>query len=226
MTTTVAPKTPTPAAAPGAPTPTNVLQTHRRWVIASAVVVVLLLAGYLIVLSNQRKEAFARRALDAARTTAESGQLAQAAGELQRVIQTYGGTDAAKEAVLSLNQIRLINNQNELAAVNLRDFLKSKPAAAYAVPAEALLGMALENANKPAEAAAAYQTAANEASMPFLKADYLIQAGRAFTAAGDTAAAVKAYQTVSDQYQDAPSITEARVRLAELTDGKQPAIKH
>ena len=42
----------------------------------------------------------------------------------RRSSTTYGGTRAAQEAVITLNQVRLVNGQHELAAVGLQDFLK------------------------------------------------------------------------------------------------------
>ena len=42
---------------------------------------------------------------------------ALASSELQRLIETYRGTDAATEAVITLNQVRMVNGQSELAAL-------------------------------------------------------------------------------------------------------------
>ena len=83
--------------------------------------------------------------------------------------------------------------------------------------AQALLGAALENSGKPQEAAAAYQAASDAADTPYLKADFLIQAGRAWGSAGDTAKAMAAYQRILDDFGEMPAVTEAKVRLSELT---------
>jgi outer membrane protein assembly factor BamD (BamD/ComL family) len=169
--------------------------------------------------STTRKEDFANRALQGARQAAESGNLPLAASELQKVSQTYKGTRAGAEAVLSLNQVRLLNKQAELAVVGLREFAATNPKG-YVAQTQALLGVALENTKKPAEAAAAYLAAANAAEVDFLKAQYLLDAGRAWAAAGKPDEAAKAYRELIAKYEKTPAVTEAKVRLAELTKGK------
>lgn len=194
---------------------------QQRWLlIAVGVVIIGAIVGWFVVVSGQRKEQFAARSLNQARTAAEAGNLPLASSELQRLITTYKGTDAANEAVITLNQVRMVNGQSELAVVGLREFLASDPPSKYVAPAYGLLGAALENAKRWAEAANAYQQASNAGGVPYLKASYLVDAGRAYRLAGRTQEAEKAYRTILEKYPDAPSFTEAQVRLAELTDGK------
>ena len=98
----------------------------RLGLAAGVAVLVLGLLAWFIVTSGRRKEEFAQRSLNQARTAAEAGNLPLASSELQKVIQTYKGTDAATEAMLTLNQVRMVNGQSELAVVGLRDFLKTE----------------------------------------------------------------------------------------------------
>ncbi|HWB40998.1 MAG TPA: tetratricopeptide repeat protein [Gemmatimonadales bacterium] len=193
-----------------------------RQLIGAGVLAVLLLGvlGWVIWSSNQRKEQFAARSLNQARATAEAGNLPLASSELQRLIETYGGTDAATEAVITLNQVRMVNGQSELAAVGLQEFIARKPPRKYLAPAYGLLGTALENSKRPADAAAAFQSASEAADLEYLKARYLIDAGRAYRSAGKTAEAEAAYRTIIEKHPESSSFTEARVRLAEMTDGK------
>jgi len=74
--------------------------------------------------------------------------------------------------------------------------------------------------DRPAEAADAFRNASKAADLEYLKARYLIDAARAFKTAGKQAEAVAAYRAVIDSFPESPSMTEAKVRLAELTDGK------
>jgi outer membrane protein assembly factor BamD (BamD/ComL family) len=90
---------------------------------------------------------------------AEAGNLPLASSELQKLIDQYKGTDAATEAVITLNQVRMVNGQSELAVVGLRDFLAASPKLQYRAPAYGLLGAALENSNRYPEAAEAYTNA-------------------------------------------------------------------
>jgi TolA-binding protein len=187
---------------------------------AAIAVVALAIIAWFVLASGKRKEEFAARSLNQARASAEAGNLPLASSELQKLITTYKGTDAAHEAVITLNQVRMVNGQSELAVVGLREFLATKPPAKYVAPANGLLGAALENAKRWADAANAYMAAANAAELPYLKAAYLVDAGRAQVEAGHNEEAAKTYRTVLQKYPEAPSFTEAQVRLAELTAGK------
>ena len=196
------------------------MPSQRALTIGFGIVVLLAVAAWMFVTSGRRKEAFANQALLQARLTAEQGNLPLAATELQRIIDSYRGTGAAQDAVIALNQVRMINGQSDLAAVSLREFLAANPDPKYAAPAHSMLAAALENAGRPADAAAAYRKASEVATVEYLKAEYLVEAGRAYKAAGDTAAAQAAYREVLTRFPNASAVTEATVRLAELTDGK------
>jgi tetratricopeptide (TPR) repeat protein len=69
------------------------------------------------------------------------------------------------------------------------------------------------------DAGEAYETGSGAGRLDFLKAQLLADAGRAWTAAGDTAKAIADYQRIVKDYKDQAAATEARVRLAELTKG-------
>jgi predicted negative regulator of RcsB-dependent stress response len=206
---------------PGETTATPWYRNQQRLI--GGVVLAVLVLGLVIWAvwsSGRRKEEFAAQRLNQARAAAEAGNLPLASSELQRLIETYRGTDAATEAVITLNQVRMVNGQSELAAVGLRDFLAKKPPEKYLAPAYALLGTALENSKRPAEAAEAFVNASKAADLDYLKARYLIDAGRAYRAAGKTAEAQAVYRDVIQKHPKSSSFTEAQVRLAELTDGK------
>jgi TolA-binding protein len=193
---------------------------RNRYIAAAGTAVLLVAVAGLVVWGGRRKQQFAMRALDEARASAEAGNLPLAASQLQRVITTYGGTDAAAEATMALNQVRLVNGQSELAVTGLREFIKSNPAPKYLGPSQSMLGIALENTRKPAEAAEAFVAASKAAELPFLKAEYLVDAGRAYTNAGKKDEAIKVYRQVVNDMKDQPAYTEAMVRLAELTGGQ------
>jgi len=218
MATSVAPTSrETTASAPAAPW----YRDRNRQLVAGAIVLALAAAvTWFVVTSGKRKEEFASRSLSQARETAEAGNLPLASSELQKLIQTYKGTDAANEAVITLNQVRLVNGQGELAAVGLRDFLATKPPAKYLAPANGLLGASLENSGKWADAGDAFSRASSAADVEYLKAHYLVDAGRAYRLAGKKDEAAAAYRAVIEKFPKSSSVTEAKVRLAELTGGK------
>lgn len=192
---------------------------QNRYVAGGLGAALLALVVWFVMMSGQRKELFASRALDQARAVAEQGNLPLAASEFQKVITTYRGTTAAQEAVINLNQVRLINGQQELAAVNLQDFLKSNPAVQFRAPAYGLLGRALENAKRPGEAARAYENASSAAEFDYLKADLKLDAARAYANAGQKDKAVEAYRSVVKDFAQTSAKIEAEIRLAELTAG-------
>jgi len=197
-------------------------QRQQRLLVTGGIVVAVAAAAvYFVKESASRKEQFAARTLSQAQAATESGNLPQASSDLQRLISTYKGTDAAAEAVLLLNQIRLQNDQAELAASNLREFLAGHPEQQFVVPATGLLGAALESGKHWKDAGDAYSQAAEKAGQDYLKAEYLVDAGRAYRLGGVNDKAVVAYRTVLDKYRKTPNLVEAQLRLAELTDGKQ-----
>jgi tetratricopeptide (TPR) repeat protein len=189
----------------------------RQLALAVIAVLVIAVGVWLVVSSGRRKEAFAQRMLAQAIATADRGNFGQASAELQRVIQTYRGTDAAGEAVLALNWVRLNNNQGAIATQDLRAYLATSPPPRLAAGANALIGAAEENAGRFTEAAAAYENAAKAADMSNIQAAHLVDAGRAYRLAGKRDDAIRVYRSVVEKYAGSPSLPEAQVRLAELT---------
>ena len=194
-------------------------QRIRIFGIAAAVVAVLALAAWFAVTAGKRKEAFAAKALEDARSVAEQGNLPLAVQQFEAVTTQYSGTSAAHEATLGMVQARLVNGQSELAISTLTDFLGKNPPATYAAPGSALLGTAYENTSKYAEALAAYRKAADLATTDYLKATYLIDAGRAARLAKDSAQATAIYREIIDKFGETAAKTEAEVRLAEMNRG-------
>ena len=219
MATTVEPTRTASTAAPAVSPPWY--RNRQRYIIAAAALVAAMaVVAWFIMASGKRKEEFAARSLNQARAAAEAGNLPLASSELQKLISAYKGTDAASEAVITLNQVRMINGQNELAVVGLREFLGGDPPEQYRTPAYGLLAAALENAKNWEEAGKAYTEASNTAEVEYLKAQYLIDAGRAYRLGGKLDQAAAAYRTILQKYPKSSSVTEAQVRLAEITDGK------
>ena len=191
MATTVEPTRTASTAAPAVPTAWY--RNRQRYIMAAAALAAAVaVVAWFIIASGKRKEEFAARSLNQARAAAEAGNLPLASSELQKLISAYKGTDAASEAVITLNQVRMINGQNELAVVGLREFLSSNPSEQYRTPAYGLLAAALENAKNWEEAGKAYTQASNTAEVEYLKAQYLVDAGRAYRLGGKLEEAARA----------------------------------
>ncbi|MGH7607100.1 MAG: tetratricopeptide repeat protein [Gemmatimonadales bacterium] len=195
------------------------VKDHRRlatWIGAALVIGAVLLVWTIS--SSRRSEQIAGRQLQGARFAFESENWPLAASELARITENYASTNAAQEARLLLAQVRLRQGQAQEAVHVLGDFAPGADAA-YAAKAYGLLGAAYENLGRPREAAEAYQAGAEESRMTFLEAQLISDAARAWTAAQDTARAVAAYRRILEDFPDAAVVTEAKVRLAELTKG-------
>jgi len=196
-------------------------QTNRKLLmIVGGVLLALLVGVWFVTTARSRREDFANRSLTQARNLADAGNLPEASAQFQKIIDSYAGTDAAQEAEIALNQYRLASGQNELAVVRLREYVASNPSPRYVAAANGLLGAALENVGRPAEAAAAYQKASEVSSVDYLKAEYLLEAGRAYAAAGKQAEAEATYRSIIEKYSKTGPFVEAQVRLAELTKGQ------
>jgi outer membrane PBP1 activator LpoA protein len=192
---------------------------HRQFT-SWAGVVLLVAAGlfYWNRISTEQSERVADSRLGSARLAFESNNYPLAASELSQITVNYAGTNAAQQATLLLAQVRMLQGQSDQASQMLTAFASSA-SSAYRAQAYGLLGATYENTAHPREAADAYQKAAGATAMPFLKAQYLSDAGRAWTTSGDTVAAVKAYQEIATTLDSTGTATEAKVRLGELTKG-------
>ena len=179
------------------------------------------LVTWYVVESGRRKQAQAMEALDQARVAMEAGNYPEASTAFQKVSVTYSGTDAAYEAVLALNQVRLLSGQAQLAVDELRKFVATNPPGAFGSSAHSHLAMALENTGKPADAAAEYLKAAELAPEAFRKVDALLNAARTYRTTGKDKEAVGVLEGVIKTYpKEQAGVAEAQVRLAEITKGQ------
>ena len=193
------------------------LQAHRRIVIAGATAIAIVaLSTWFVVEYRRNKGAAASQALEQARFTSQSGNLPLAANDLGRLIAEFSGTPAADEAVILLAQVRLLQEQPNLAAEEIRGADPARLRPQFRSPALGLLGTALENTGDAAGAAQAYEDAARTSWYDNVAAEYLLDAARAWTAAGNSTRATAAYRRIIDDYSESPSTVEVRVRLAEL----------
>ena len=189
--------------------------------------VVVVVAGSVLgyTASMRNKEAQASQALSQAWATVEAGNMPLAANDLSRLVERYSGTRAADEGAILLNEIRLLNGETDVAVKALQAFVGKSREHYHQASAYALLGGGLENQGKLREAAAAYRSAADAAELGFLKAQYLLDAGRASAAASDTSAAKAAYAEILSKFEDLSQAAEARVRMAEIGGDVPPPPK-
>jgi tetratricopeptide (TPR) repeat protein len=169
-------------------------------------------------LTAKTEERNAGGKLEQGRLALDSKNYPLAASVLSQVVENYSGTHAAQEGSILLAQVRLAQGQTQQAIDALQRFAP-KADKQFRAQAYGLLGAAYENALRPKDAAAAYEAAADAAEYPFLRAQFLSDAGRAWLSVGDTAKAIVAYRTIAEKLDSTSAAGEAKVRLGELTKG-------
>lgn len=192
---------------------------HRQ--LASGVAAAIVVAGGLLywnIISKGRVEAAASQRLSQARLAFESKNYPLAGSELSQITENYSGTRSAAQANILLAQVRLYQGQPQ-QAIDLLKRVAPSLGQDFTAQGYALLGAAYENAAHPKEAAGAYESAATNALYPFLKAQYLADAGRSWVAAGDTAKGVADYRIIVSGMDSTNVVVEAKVRIGELTHG-------
>ena len=90
-----------------------------------------IVVGWFVLASGKRKEAVRGPEPQPGPSGSRGGQPSAGLQRAAAADHHVQGTDAASEAVITLNQVRMVNGQSELAAVGLRDFLATKPAPKY-----------------------------------------------------------------------------------------------
>ena len=194
---------------------------NSRWVGIGAVIALAAIAGtWYTMRAKAIKLENADRQLLVAKQSVASGNVPLAESDLQKVADRYAGTTAGAEAGLMLGQLRLQKGDYQGAADYLKG-LSARLEGPNAAAAKALLGDAYSQLNKPAEAAAEYESAAQTTNMPSEKAFYLARAGNAYMAANKNAEARKIWEILSKQEDNSSVAAEARVRLGAMT--AQPA---
>ena len=186
--------------------------------IGAAIVVVAVVGAWYYQVANTRKLQNADKQLLMAKQSLAPGNanLPLAESDLKKVADRYVGTPAGTEAGMLLAQLKLEKGDNQGAVTYLQQLGEKVTSGPNAASARALLGDALSQLGKPAEAAAEYERAATLTEMPNERAFHLGKAGHAFMAAGKNADARRIWEGLANS-QDSPALAaEARVRLGEL----------
>jgi predicted negative regulator of RcsB-dependent stress response len=190
---------------------------NSRWVgIGAVAVLVAIFVAWYVQRDKAVKNENADKQLLAAKQSFASGNAQLAESDLQRVADRYAGTSAGAEAGLLLGQLKLDKGDYQGAAAYLQKLVAGQSTGPNAASARSLLGDALAQLNKPAEAAAEYERAAGLTSMPNEKALLLAKAGHAYMAAEKRPEARKIWEALEAQTDNAALADEARVRLGEL----------
>jgi predicted negative regulator of RcsB-dependent stress response len=180
--------------------------------IGGIIIVAVAAFGLLWRASADKKEIRASQALASAQAVAQSGNAALAQSDLQALLRRYGGTSAAIQARMLLAQVHFGQGKVD---EGLKELDAIGSGGLYAASVHGLKAAGLEQAGKPADAAAHYEQAAAAASTPLSKSAYRSDAARAYLAAGNRDAAKRIWEAMAAD-DSSPLSGEARVRLGEL----------
>jgi predicted negative regulator of RcsB-dependent stress response len=180
--------------------------------VAGIVVIAVAAIGMLWRASADKKEVRASQALASAQAVVQSGNAALAQSDLQALLRRYSGTTAALQARLLLAQVHFGQGKVDEGLKELDAIGSGGP---YAASVHGLKAAGLEQAGKPAEAAAQYEQAAAAATTSLTKAAYKSDAARAYLAAGNANEAKRIWESIAAD-DSSPLAGEAKVRLGEL----------
>ncbi len=191
---------------------------NSRWVAVGAIVVVAaLLVAWFVQRTALNATMNSDRQLMGAKQSLRTGNPALAETDLQKVMNQYASKPAGAEAGMLLASLKLEKGDYVGAATTLRE-LADKVDAHNAPAVRSLLGDALSQQDKLAEAAAEYVRAADLTDLTNEKEFYRTKAARAFQAAGKTSEAKGMWEGLSTSENQAV-VLEAKVRLGELIYG-------
>ena len=180
--------------------------------IGGIILVAVAAVGFLWRASADKKELRASEALASAQAVVQSGNAALAQSDLQALLRRYGGTSAAIQARMLLAQVHFGQGKVD---DGLKELNSIGSPGVYAASVHALKGAGLEQAGKPAEAAAEFEQAAAASNTTLGKASYQSDAARAYLAAGNLDAAKRIWQAIATDDTN-PLAGEAKVRLGEI----------
>src|SRR3982751_4660044 len=159
-------------------------QINSRYIGIGAAVVAVAAAGYWFYLRSQQiKTVNAERSLMQAEQSLQSGNTALATSDLQRVVSRYKGTGAGTEAAMLLAQTDY-NSGKYQDGIKVLEQISGKAGGSEASVAS-LIGDGYSQMNKPADAAKAYERAADAAEFDTERAYYRAKAVRSYTSAGN-----------------------------------------
>ena len=192
------------------------VQTHMRQVAIAGVVVVALGLGYwLWRQSRVARERNASIELLTASQTIQSGNLALAQSDLEKLVVRYDGTNAAAQAAFELAAIYYSQGQYDRGIASLQQLAASSDDALVKAMAENGVAAGYEGAGKFADAAGHYRRAADLTRLEDERDVYLASAARAYQAAGNKTESIAIWRRLAES--EGPQAAEARVRLGELT---------
>ena len=194
---------------------TDYYRQNSRNIIAGAGILVVLIV-VVVFYFNSRAQAENEATYELTMAKIEIGQrnYDMAVQKLTTIIDTYGGTKTAGDALFFLGNVRLSTGEWETAITEFQQYLdKNGKDPMLAAGAIAGIGFAYEQEQKFPEAAEYYINAASNYPQEFNAPQYLLDAGRCYGLGGNPVKAHEAFQLIIDQYPESTQIQKAKDEL-------------
>lgn len=197
----------------------DTLQRYQRPILIGAILVLAGIGGtWMWRRSAEIKETRAAEAYATAEAAFGAGNPQLAQPELEKAVTRFRGTAGGTQSAMLLARILFDQGKYDDGLKALNEALGASPSTLRA-SLHGLIGAGLEASGKPAEAATAYERAAETAAFREDQELYRMEAARNHLEAGNLTAAKGLYEGVAAR-DDSPFLGEAKVRLGEIT-GKQ-----
>lgn len=192
-------------------------QLNSRALVIGAIVVLLAAAGWWLYRTNREaRVAQAETALARAGQSLATNNIPLATTDLQRVVDSFAGTPAAREAALLLAQLYYDQGEYQKGVDVLQKVLGDAEDEGLGAPVQVLIADGQMELQKYQEAAASYLRAAEMTPFAMEKSNDSASAARAYTAANNVEAATSIWSALAKDESN-PLRGEARIRLGELT---------
>lgn len=192
------------------------LVLHKQRVLMGVAAIVILFAGAWFYRSmGQKKAERAESAYFQARQAMESGNAPLALTDLRNVTTRYEGTPAAAQAALTIARILYDQGKFQEGMAELEKVARSRPEE-MAPSVHVMRGAGYEGLKQFDKAAEEYRAAAELTRFPNDAAAFNANAARAFMAGGKSDSARAIWAELAAE-PDGPMVSEARVRLGELS---------
>lgn len=176
-------------------------ENTRQVTIGSAVILVIAAVAAWMIIQQRSMEESAQTRLAQVQQTVASGNTQLAIRDLQSYLDTFGSTDVADQARLTLADLLTRNGQPQQAIDALAD-LPRRLDAPFGLPAARLEAAALEQMGRHDDATSAYDRIAANARFPFQRRDALANAARLELQYGSPEQAVDHLQRAADTFDE------------------------
>jgi len=197
---------------------TKFIDAHLNKLLIGVLALVVIIVVVMMVMRSQRAtETVAAGELATATQTMNAGMYAQAADQLQGILDRYSGTRSAAAAICYLGAIAFQQGQYDEAMGHFESYL-AHHRGNHNLDVTALEGKAavLEQRRDFPGSAAVYEELATDAPKDTgARGRYLTAAVRNYRSAADWNAVIRVAQTIIDENPGTPWESQARMNLAE-----------